>query len=273
MARRQQEKTQQTQEELLQAALELFQENGFFATTIADITERAGYAKGSFYRHWQSKDDIILQLIERKLADYRAARTPRLAKAQSLSDALDAIWDFLDAIMDDSNWSRVFLEFTIHASRHENLKAELAKRGCRLSNPIFAELVRDFVSSDFPPEKMGALNTALFEGFLIHSVLGTGVLTKDDMRHAAKTLALALGSASSAAPVALSGASGLAQNFAPVSVPNSAPASAPHSTPAPFSPLDAVSVAEQALSRTAGDFDDTPETMRYRKLIESTPIA
>jgi hypothetical protein len=39
---------------------------------------------------------------------------------------------------------------------------------------------------------MGALNTALFEGFLIHSILGTGTLQTRDVRLAARALALAL---------------------------------------------------------------------------------
>lgn len=193
MGRRQQEKTQQTQAELLGAAQKLFEEKGFFATTVAEITDLAGYAKGSFYRHWASKDELILQLIEQKLAAYRAERAERLQKAASLDDALEGIWDFLETIVDDRNWARVFLEFTIHASRDEKLKAELAKRMYRLSDAMFADIVGEFVTTDYAPEKIGALNTALFEGFLIHCILGTGTLEKSDVRHAARTLALALG--------------------------------------------------------------------------------
>lgn len=192
MRRRQQEKTQQTQTELLDAAQRLFEEKGFFATTIAEITARAGYAKGSFYRHWAGKDELILQLVEQKLAAYRARRAERLQSARSLEEALDAVWDFLDSIVDDRNWSRVFLEFTIHASRDERLKAELAKRIYRLSDAMFADIVGGYVPQGYPAEKMGALNTALFEGFLIHSILGTGTLQTRDVRLAARALALAL---------------------------------------------------------------------------------
>ena len=55
--------------------------------------------------------------------------------------------------------------------------------------------MRDFEDTDYPPEKLGALNTALFEGFLIHNVLDTGILTKDDIKNAATTLALSKGTA------------------------------------------------------------------------------
>ncbi|HBE95210.1 MAG TPA: TetR/AcrR family transcriptional regulator [Desulfovibrio sp.] len=192
MARRQQEKSQETQQELLAAALELFQERGFFGTTIADITKKAGYAKGSFYRHWQSKDDITLQLIEAKLASCRARRTEALARAATLEQVLEAIWDFLESIMEDKSWARLFLEFTIHASCDEGLKASLAQSAFRLSDAVFAELVRPWVGPKVPGEKLGALNTCLFEGFLIHGVLGTGTLNKRDIRDAAKRLILTL---------------------------------------------------------------------------------
>jgi len=164
MARRQLEKSRATQEELLASALLLFQERGFFATTIADITQKAGYAKGSFYRHWQGKDDIILQLIERKLAEHRSRRTAALACAGSLEEVLDAIWDFLEAIMQDKSWARVFLEFTIHASRNERLRAELAKSAYRLSDALFAELVAGHAGKGVGGEKLHAISPVVPNG-------------------------------------------------------------------------------------------------------------
>ncbi|MGE4552137.1 MAG: TetR/AcrR family transcriptional regulator [Desulfovibrionaceae bacterium] len=190
MARRQQEKSWQTQQELMRAAFELFGAKGFHATTVNEITQRAGYAKGSFYRHWASKDELMLQIIKDKLADYRSVRDRRIAQAENLEEVMHVIWDFLETIISDKSWSRVFLEFALHASRHEELRARLNDEGYRLNNKIFAELVRPFVPSDFPPEKIGALNTALFEGFLIHNVLDTGVLNRTDVKNAAIALAL-----------------------------------------------------------------------------------
>ncbi|MGE4505786.1 MAG: TetR/AcrR family transcriptional regulator [Desulfovibrionaceae bacterium] len=193
MARRQQEKSQQTQEELMAAAVELFGSKGFFATTISEITARAGYAKGSFYRHWSGKDEIMLRIIERKLSSYRSARDERLAQAASLEEALGIIWDFLENIIADRNWSRVFLEFSLHASRDPQLREEMHKPGHRLSSAIFADLVRPFVKTDYPPEKIGAINTALFEGFLIHNILETGTISRDDVKKAAIALAVSKG--------------------------------------------------------------------------------
>ena len=181
-------------EELMASAVELFGSRGFIHTSVAEITDHAGYAKGSFYRHWNSKDELFLQIVERKLRRYREERDPKVAGAKDLEEAMNIIWDFLETIINDRNWSSIFLEFTIHSAHSEILKKLMNKSVYRLSNQIFADLVRDHVDTDYSPEKIGALNTALFEGFLIHRTLGTQLLTIEDVRKAAIALALKNGS-------------------------------------------------------------------------------
>lgn len=51
---------------LLQNAFELFTSKGFAKTTIADIVERAGLAKGTFYLYYKDKYDLRDKLIAYK---------------------------------------------------------------------------------------------------------------------------------------------------------------------------------------------------------------
>ena len=193
MTTKQQEKSRQTMEELMASAIRLFGEQGYVQTSVTEITKDAGYAKGSFYRHWSSKDDLFLTIMERKFAAYREERDRRIQEAADLDEAMDVIWDFLEAIVEDHDWSTVFLEFTVYAARNEELRTRLNQGVYRLSNEIFAGLVQAHVRTGYPPEKIGALNTALFEGFLIHRALGTGDLETADVRRAAKAMALKKG--------------------------------------------------------------------------------
>ncbi|AMK10736.1 MAG: TetR/AcrR family transcriptional regulator [Pseudodesulfovibrio sp.] len=190
MATKQQEKSQQTMQELMASAIELFGTKGFANTSVAEITDHAGYAKGSFYRHWNSKDELFLQIVEQKFRQYRATRHDRVQNAENLEAAMNIIWDFLETIVSDRNWSSIFLEFTVYSATSEPLRKLMNKSDYRLSNKVFADLVRDHVETDFPPEKIGALNTALFEGYLIHRALGTEVLSLAEVRRAAIALAL-----------------------------------------------------------------------------------
>jgi AcrR family transcriptional regulator len=187
---KQQIKSRQTMDELMASALELFAAQGYRETSVAEITRRAGYSKGSFYRCWPSKDELFLQILERKLSQYRSERDRRIGEARDLEEALRIIWDFLGSMVADRNWAKVFLEFTVHASRDQDLRERLGESQHRLSESLFAELVEPFVTSDYPPEKIGALNTALFEGFMVHNALEIGVLRFEDAREAAVALAL-----------------------------------------------------------------------------------
>ncbi|MFW5837281.1 MAG: TetR/AcrR family transcriptional regulator, partial [Desulfovibrionaceae bacterium] len=144
----------------------------------------------SFYRCWPSKDELFLQILERKLSQYRRKRDERIQQAKSLEQALRIIWDFLESMVADRNWAKVFLEFTVHASRDRGLCARLGESQHRLSESLFARLVRPFLATGYPAEKIGALNTALFEGFMVHNALEIGVLRFEDVREAAVALAL-----------------------------------------------------------------------------------
>ncbi len=190
MARRQQEKSAQTQQEILEAAERLFVEKGYLATTVQEITEAAGYAKGNFYRYWSSKEELMLEIIASKMRQYRAMRDAELGAAKSLAEVMDAILDFLEQMHADRGWSLVFLEFTIAAARKPELRARLSESHYRLSNEIFAALVGPHLPSGCDGRLMGALNTALFEGFLIHELVGGGELQLKDFRRAARKLAL-----------------------------------------------------------------------------------
>ncbi len=57
------ERGRRTRRRLLDAAEEVFAENGFHEASIARIVERAGVAQGTFYIHFRSKQEIFEQLV------------------------------------------------------------------------------------------------------------------------------------------------------------------------------------------------------------------
>lgn len=58
-ANRHEKRRMRTRASLVEAAQHVMAEKGFEAATIADITESADVALGSFYNHFQSKDEIM----------------------------------------------------------------------------------------------------------------------------------------------------------------------------------------------------------------------
>lgn len=61
-----------SRETLAEAACELFLERGFEATSIADITTRAGVSRSSFFNYFGSKSDILWSGLDERLAALEA---------------------------------------------------------------------------------------------------------------------------------------------------------------------------------------------------------
>jgi AcrR family transcriptional regulator len=66
-----------TRERLLAAALELIEEGGYAAASVAQLAERAGVAAGTLYRHFDSKEQLFAEVFrsvcERELDAVRRA--------------------------------------------------------------------------------------------------------------------------------------------------------------------------------------------------------
>ncbi len=87
-----------TRERLIDTAFELFGRNGFHAVGLDRILEEVGVSKQTFYNHFESKDDLILAVLDHRhavqtqwwnnLLDQIAGPDPR-ARLYALFDALD----------------------------------------------------------------------------------------------------------------------------------------------------------------------------------------
>jgi TetR/AcrR family transcriptional regulator, cholesterol catabolism regulator len=57
-------KAERTRECVLSAAGRLFRQEGFYATTMRDIAQESGVEAGSIYYHFQSKDQILNEVLD-----------------------------------------------------------------------------------------------------------------------------------------------------------------------------------------------------------------
>ncbi|MDL5350449.1 TetR/AcrR family transcriptional regulator [Microbacterium sp. zg-YB36] len=76
-----------SQETLAEAACELFLERGYDATSVADITTRAGVSRSSFFNYFASKADVLWAGLDERLD----AATAALLARTPVRDALCAI--------------------------------------------------------------------------------------------------------------------------------------------------------------------------------------
>lgn len=88
MPRTQKERNEQTRQALLEAGSSLLREVGYARTSVAQITQRANRAHGTFYLHFENKRDLVSVLLD-DMAD-EARRNVR--EIWRTAPRIDAIW-------------------------------------------------------------------------------------------------------------------------------------------------------------------------------------
>lgn len=90
---------QDTRERLIDTGYTLFGHNGFHAVGLDQILAEVGVTKTTFYNHFQSKDDLVLAVLQRRdqaESDYSRRKMEELG-GRSARGQLLAVLDALDA--------------------------------------------------------------------------------------------------------------------------------------------------------------------------------
>ncbi|UOR01309.1 TetR/AcrR family transcriptional regulator [Leucobacter allii] len=116
-----------TRERLLEAAVEVFAEEGLQGASVEAVCQRAGFTRGAFYSNFSSKEELFLALLEREFARRAAnleAKTAEIAPAlRDHQGSLDPeraacyITEFLAPDGDTANWYLLETEFALLAMR------------------------------------------------------------------------------------------------------------------------------------------------------------
>ena len=90
-------KKQRTREQIVEAAMKLFAERGYHATTIADIAEAADVAPRTFFSYFPSKEAVVFHNVDRNLDALAAALRDRLPG----ETAFDGLRHWIDSMFDE----------------------------------------------------------------------------------------------------------------------------------------------------------------------------
>jgi AcrR family transcriptional regulator len=90
-------KKQRTRDALVDAAFELFGRKGFDATTIDEIADAVEISPRTFFRYFESKEDVALTLLDRQFAAIYAAFVARPADEPVITALRHAVVEMLRA--------------------------------------------------------------------------------------------------------------------------------------------------------------------------------
>jgi AcrR family transcriptional regulator len=117
----------ETRERLTQAAVAVFARSGYDRATVDEIVREAGFSKGAFYVHFESKEDLFWSMLTERIGRHQDAFRDSIDHQGGVADnvrtILTAVFDLAEA---DPLWSSLFMEFSAHAGRNEKARQLLA---------------------------------------------------------------------------------------------------------------------------------------------------
>ena len=120
---------------LLDAAMELFAEQGYGATSIPDICTRAGLTKGAFYSNFADKDALFLALLDRSWERRAEWIRHAMSAGGGLAGAPDRRGPVPDLVV-DRQWTLVSVEFSLHAIRRPDVAQLLVEHERRVRSEL-----------------------------------------------------------------------------------------------------------------------------------------
>jgi AcrR family transcriptional regulator len=176
------ERREETREQLLAAAGRVFAKRGFHAASLEAVAEEAGFSRGAVYYNFADKEELFLQLLDRRCAE--RAQDLRAVFAGTAEDDVEttsrqaqvAAQHALDAMTGDPEWRALYLEFLAHAARDAAFRRRFSKRSDEMRGAL-EEVVVDrtrpvAATLGMEPEQLAvvidALGTGLWAEHMLH---------------------------------------------------------------------------------------------------------
>ena len=164
---------QQTRARLLDAASQVFARRGFHAATVDEVAEAAGYTKGAVHSNFATKDELVLALLDQRVAD-QLQQVEALFAIESSEELRGALrgrteQEFAEA----RDFGVLMVEFSLYAMRNPAAQAELAKRYRQLRGRLAELITRRYARHQspppMPPEHLAALALATDAGLFLQA--------------------------------------------------------------------------------------------------------
>ncbi|MEZ0264284.1 MAG: TetR/AcrR family transcriptional regulator [Phycisphaerae bacterium] len=153
---------------LLDTAIDLFYAHGFHAVGLDRVLAETGVTKTTFYKHFESKDDLVVAAIERRDEWERGAWGRAIGKlaGDDPRARLVALFDVLDVWFNDPSFGGcIFINAAAEFADPRDPAHQVAAAHKRRARDDFRDLARAAGATD--PEALADQYTALFEGTLI----------------------------------------------------------------------------------------------------------
>ena len=181
-----QQRSEETRDQILTAAVQLFCKSGYEAAAVADICNLAGVSKGAFYHHFPSKQTLFLAIIEEWLKGIDTQLFTERGKGEKVTQSLTRMAKTLGFVFKAASGQLpMFLEFMVQASRDKTVwNATIAPY--RRYQQQFHELIAQgqsegSIKSEINPELASRVLISLAVGILLQGVVDPEAANWDEV--------------------------------------------------------------------------------------------
>lgn len=137
--------TDERRARILSAAREIFAEEGFRTAEVKTIAERAGVGKATIYKFFQSKEELLMVIVEEDLAQLRDQALRELVGSQPPLERLEnACLAIARYISQNRPFARVLVqEAGDFAGEIQRRHLEMMEQNLPLADAFFNELRKD----------------------------------------------------------------------------------------------------------------------------------
>lgn len=140
-----QARARRTYEALLSAAEQEFSDRGYDATQTPDVARRAGVSVGTFYRYFEDKKEVLLEVLKRDLTQGRdmvlSGLTPERLAADTRRQTIEtALTILLENTNRNPGLERVFKEMSLRDEDVAFLRSAYEDEACRRIAAVIASV-------------------------------------------------------------------------------------------------------------------------------------
>jgi len=157
------EKNNEKYHRILEAAVKVFADQGFFQSTVSQIAKEAGVADGTIYLYFENKDDILVQFFSYKTKQVFARFREEVDKADNTIDKLrNLIRRHLEEFQCDRNMAVVYQAETHQSSR-------LVEKQIKEMSKMYFDIVSEIVEQG---QEEGVIKKDLYLSLVKRFILG-----------------------------------------------------------------------------------------------------
>jgi AcrR family transcriptional regulator len=171
------EKQAETRRLLLEAAEEVFRSCGFSGSTVEEISERAGFSRGAFYSNFESKEQLFIELLHKRVYDDFRRMLENTAPTESPRERLvSTAREFARRYERGERWLfELWLECLAYAARHPDF-ASLPATFWRGNRELTARMIEGtYNAAGIPPpiepKHLATALTALDIGLAVQNLV------------------------------------------------------------------------------------------------------